>query len=174
MEEGRIKYWMTKDNWSTLVVIIHIKRLSELLPKIRDLIQDSGLVESYHFRVDTSSLSDDDGISLCYRMLRKEGCTNNQIKSIIGEIISKMISNKDFSFNPEEGNPLKTSEAWLDPYESAKIYAMSHREWVIFIELLNKFSDITASLANEGFLSFHYRSNVVHLFHNILMMNLKF
>lgn len=49
---------------------------------------------------------------------------------------------------------------------------MSYTEWVTVIEIIGKFSDITTFLAKENFLSWHYRKNVVHLFHNILLMKI--
>ena len=183
MEKNRVKYWMAKGNWLTLVVLIPTSRLGELLSKIHDLIQESGLVESFHFRVGSNAVplknfnlsiskeSDEIRIPLCYRILKKVGCSNDDIESNIGKNVHKLIGNEIFySFNPKDGDSLKEFEGWLDPYESARQYCMSNHEWVLFIKNLSKFSDISTIIVKENFLSIEYRMNVAHLFHNILMM----
>jgi hypothetical protein len=172
MEERKIQYWMAKDNWSTLVLYIPVEQIGEFLTRIHDCIQESGLVESFHFRVGDYPKSDKARIPLCYRMLRKAGNSNNQLESTIGDLICKLLGNTGrYAFNPKEGDLLKNYEQWPNPCDSAKEYQMSPAEWVTFMVLLNKFSDFATSLAKEDFLSLQYRWNVAHLFHNILFMN---
>lgn len=170
---------MTKNNWTTLVVLLP-KTLRDLLPKIQTLILGTGLIESYHFRVSrvypVSQLENSNELRLliCYRILRRQENTNHELESALRGRLNELIGQEDhfFVFNPKEGHPLKEGEGWLDPYDSADQYLMAHHEWVVFIESLGKLSQIVVSMAEQDALSFNCRKTTLHLFENMLMLRL--